>query len=375
MKEKYLFCYLKTGGGHFAPSSAIANEITKLNGNKIEPILVDGLSQSNLIAKLFIEYGYRFLQNHAKKLFELLYAANKINIIGKYNLFLSNIFIKPYFLKLINEKRPSKIIILHFLLIKPVLQALKELNINIPVFVVVTDPFTIHPIWFNYKNIKYILFSDKAKKYALKCKIPENNIYQLSFPVDEKYSKSLSRRTINLLKKKLIIPIDKKIILIIGGGDGIPKGNIILSKVLSSMPNHHIIIVCGRNKSLLNYSDNLQNKYSNLTVYGFTDKVYELLNISDFIITKCGASTIYEILLQKKIPIVNQYIWEQELGNMEYIRDNKLGVYEKNIETIPKIIYNLSNDEQLNNFYHQNIANLKLQNGVKEVAKFIVNYK
>ena len=60
---------------------------------------------------------------------------------------------------------------------------------------------------------------------------------------------------------------------------------------------------------------------------------------------------------------------------MEYIRDNKLGVYEKNIETIPKIIYNLSNDEQLNNFYHQNIANLKLQNGVKEVAKFIVNYK
>jgi processive 1,2-diacylglycerol beta-glucosyltransferase/1,2-diacylglycerol 3-beta-galactosyltransferase len=34
--------------------------------------------------------------------------------------------------------------------------------------------------------------------------------------------------------------------------------------------------------------------------------------------SKCGASTFMEILLSKKIPIITDYIWEQEKGNVDY---------------------------------------------------------
>jgi len=44
------------------------------------------------------------------------------------------------------------------------------------------------------------------------------------------------------------------------------------------------------------------------------DFIYELINISDVVLTKCGASTIMENINLKKVPVVNDYIWEQEQG-------------------------------------------------------------
>jgi UDP-N-acetylglucosamine:LPS N-acetylglucosamine transferase len=43
---KYLFLYLKTGGGHLAPAKAVAEEIRSRRKSDPEILLVDGLSES-----------------------------------------------------------------------------------------------------------------------------------------------------------------------------------------------------------------------------------------------------------------------------------------------------------------------------------------
>jgi UDP-N-acetylglucosamine:LPS N-acetylglucosamine transferase len=106
-------------------------------------------------------------------------------------------------------------------------------------------------------------------------------------------------------------------------------------------------------------------------VFAFVDFVYELLNAADFVITKCGASTIMEILMMKKIPIINDYIWEQELGNMEFVRDNELGVFERIREKLPGIIRGLVSDEGQYQRYRHNIEKMNVRSGTKEVAEFL----
>ena len=56
--KKYLFFYLKTGGGHLAPAKAVAEKIRSKRKSNTEILLVDGLSESKSFVKKIIEDGY-----------------------------------------------------------------------------------------------------------------------------------------------------------------------------------------------------------------------------------------------------------------------------------------------------------------------------
>lgn len=74
----------------------------------------------------------------------------------------------------------------------------------------------------------------------------------------------------------------------------------------------------------------------------------------------------------KKIPVIIDYLWEQELGNMEFVRDNRLGIFEPNINRLPAIIKNLIEDDNLRQTVQQNIERMNIRSGIKETAEFLV---
>ena len=148
-KKKYLFLYLKTGGGHLAPARSVANYLNKYHDNEVETILADGFENVNSFTKFVIEDGYRILQNKGKWIYEWLYAWHKIKIVSQIGAFLvSRNIIKPL-AELIKKELPDKIIVFHFFLIKPVYRVIKKLKLDIPVITVVTDPYIAHAsrIW------------------------------------------------------------------------------------------------------------------------------------------------------------------------------------------------------------------------------------
>jgi processive 1,2-diacylglycerol beta-glucosyltransferase/1,2-diacylglycerol 3-beta-galactosyltransferase len=371
-KEKYFLLYLRTGGGHLAPASSIAHYLSAAFGSTIEPVLVDGLVNANSIVRYILEDGYRFLQARSKLSYEFLYASNKFSLIRYCNVALASFFMKPYLKKRIDEERPAKIVIFHFFLIAPVLNILKELGYDIPVITIVTDPFTAHPLWFQQEQKRYIVFSERLKEDCIqKRKIPASKIRVFPFVLDKQFSTSLSSAEITKVKQKFGFAPEKKVILIIGGGDGIPHGKSILQHLLHASLDVEIAIVCGKNKELYAGALELQQHDPSLKVFAFVDFVYELLNASDIVITKCGASTIMEILIMKKIPIINDYLWEQELGNMEFVRDNELGIFERDIAKLPSFIQELVSGEEIYKRYLKNIEKMNMRSGTEEVGEFL----
>ena len=75
--------------------------------------------------------------------------------------------------------------------------------------------------------------------------------------------------------------------------------------------------------------------------------------------------------MMKKVPLVNSYIWEQEKGNVDFLRNNKLGIYEKRIHKLPEIVQELFSDKNKLNEYKNNIKNYNFENGTAKVAEFI----
>ena len=374
---KYLFLYLKTGGGHLAPAKAVAEKIKTKGRADVEINLIDGLSESNLLVKKIIEDGYKNAINKAAWTFEFLYALHKIKQVSRLTAFLVSYFVKPGIERQILETIPKKIVVFHFFLIKPVFEIIKEHNLNIPVITVVTDPFTAHPMWFLHENQNYVVFSDILKEKCITRGIDKNNLHVFPFVLDSRFSQKVSEFKKIRIRKKLGFEIDSRIILIIGGGEGMPRGKKILKKIIARNMDAEIAIVCGNNSKLYNKVTKLKNKYSidNLKIYGFIDFVHSLVGISDVVITKCGASTSMEILMMGKVPVINNYIWEQEKGNMEFVCQNKLGILEKNTRFLPDILHRLLTDSEYYNSISENIKKASISNGVGKVSDYILKFE
>jgi processive 1,2-diacylglycerol beta-glucosyltransferase/1,2-diacylglycerol 3-beta-galactosyltransferase len=375
--EKYLFLYLKTGGGHLAPAKAVAEKIKAKRRVDTEILLVDGLSESNIFVKKVIEDGYKNAINKAAWTFELLYVLHKITAVSKLTATIVSYFVKQGIERQILETRPKKIVVFHFFLIKPVFDIIKANNLDIPVLTVVTDPFTAHPIWFIQKEQNYVVFSDMLKEKCIEKGINENNLHVFPFVLDGRFSRKVSDFKKIKIRKKLGFEIDSKIILIMGGGEGMPKGKKILKKLVSRNMDAEIAIVCGKNLKLYNKAMKLKNKFGidNLKVYGFIDFVHSLVSISDIVITKCGASTSMEILMMGKIPVINNYIWEQEKGNMEFVCQGKMGILEKNTSVLPDVLHRLLTDNEFYNSISNNIKNASISNGVGQVSEYILKFQ
>jgi 1,2-diacylglycerol 3-beta-galactosyltransferase len=376
--SNYMFLYLKTGGGHLAPAKAVAEQIRKKRNGKIKIQMVDGLEKSQPFVKRIIEDGYKTSINNAAWTFEFLYALNKISVVSRLTAAIISFFIKPSLEKQIIDVRPKKIVVFHFFLIKPVFDILEKNNLEIPVLTVVTDPFTAHPLWFFHKNKNqnYIVFSELLRDFCIDSGIKPDNVNVFPFVIDGKYSRRISESRKLRIRSSLGFRTDSKIVLIMGGGEGMPKGKKILKKLISSNMDAEIAIVCGKNKKQYRQALAIKDKkgLSNLKVFGFVDYVHSLINISDVVITKCGASTFMEILVSGKIPVINNYIWEQEKGNMEYICNSEMGILERKTGFLPDVLTKLLTDSTYYNSLRRNIKNASLRNGVGEVSDYILNF-
>ena len=374
--KKYLFFYLKTGGGHLAPAKAVAEKIRSKRKSNTEILLVDGLSESKSFVKKIIEDGYKNSVNKAVWTFEFLYAVHKITLVSKLTATVVSYFIKPGIEKYILQINPKKIVVFHFFLIKPVIEIIEKHHLDIPVITVVTDPFTAHPIWFLEKGQNYIVFSDLLREKCIERGINRDNLKVFPFVLDNKFSRKITETEKLKIRSNLGFKSETKIILIMGGGDGIPQGKRILKNLLVENMDAEIAIVCGKNNKLYIQAMKFKQKYGmgNFKVYGFIDFIHSLINISDVVITKCGASTFMEVLIIGKIPVINNYIWEQEKGNMEFVCRNNMGILERNIKSLPDVLHRLLTDNEFYNSISTNIRNASIRNGVGQVSDYILNF-
>jgi processive 1,2-diacylglycerol beta-glucosyltransferase/1,2-diacylglycerol 3-beta-galactosyltransferase len=219
-----------------------------------------------------------------------------------------------------------------------------------------------------------VVFSDLLKEKCIEKGIDKNNVHVFPFVLDSKFSQKVSDFKKIRIRKKLGFEIDSRIILIMGGGEGMPKGKKILKRIIARNMDAEIAIVCGKNQKLYDKAMKLKSKYAidNLKVYGFIDFVHALVSISDVVITKCGASTSMEILIMGKVPVINNYIWEQEKGNMEFVCQSKMGILEKNTRFLPDVLHKLLTDNEFYNSIRNNIKNAAISNGVGPVSDYIL---
>lgn len=375
MKQRYLFLYINTGGGHLAPARSVAEKIQQDHPD-IEPVLIDGLKESPPFIRRTIEDGYRFLQSRARWWYAVIYFTNKLSPISRLNEIIVSHFAKPYLERMIREHRPEKIVIFHFMMIRPVREILEKRGLKTHTLVVVTDPYTVHPVWHRDRTQNFVVFSEKVKTAFIAHGVPESHVAVFPFVIDKKFSTPMPPERIPALREQLRFDPGRKMVLVVGGRDGMPRGVKIVKALLRSGGDFDIVAVCGNNRELLSDLMRLQKRMNarNLTVYGFASNMYELLQAADIVVSKCGASMFMEILLSRKIPFINSYLWEQEKGNVEFICESGIGFYEPDVRLMAKKVNALILAPQLLDAIHDKISAMGITNGTEQVAQYIFEF-
>jgi len=203
--------------------------------------------------------------------------------------------------------------------------ALKALGNNRPPFInVVTDMVTTHALWFDKRADLILVPTETARQRAIKYNMSPEKVRVVGLPIADRYCKPMGRKS--TLRKKLGWTLDKPIVLLVGGGDGMGPLAKTARAIDASGLDVALVIVCGRNQKL---KEKLESeKWDNpVFIHGFTRDMPNFMRASDFIVTKAGPGTIAEALNAQLPIILYAKLPGQEDGNVTFVQEEGAGVW------------------------------------------------
>lgn len=344
-KRKFVILYLETGGGHISAARVLKKQIeSQYPGSEV--VLVNGFAKESFLPRLFFVDFYHISMNLLPALYSFVYRfGNNWLFVRIAHLFVMN-FTIPQIRRTIQKEHPTDIINLHFALESCVRWAQRQ-NPALRAKTIVLDPFTCHSSWFYDKKARYCVFSERVKNYAVtECGMSAENIEVIPFIMNQSFRTLPSADEVLALKKKHGLPSDRKILLITGGGEGLPIVEKIVRNLISRNADITVAAVCGRDlisRTRLNMLSGHTGSVD-LKVYGFIDFMDELVKCCDCAVIKAGPASMMEVIAQHKPVVISSFIYGQELGNVQFAVDNGLGSFFRKPEDICSSVLSILSD-------------------------------
>lgn len=367
-KRNFMLLYLNTGGGHLAPAKVLKSHIERLYSDATVQ-LVNGFDKANFVSKLIFEKGYHSMCTVTPGLWHIVYELGQKRAIQKFTQKFLNPQTSHYLKEKIIQDDITDIISFHFALTPSAKTAIRKSGKKVNLSVVVTDPFTAPSTWFFTKGIKAYVASEQVKEFAIeKCGYNPNDIDYMPFLINSKFLTETTENDVRLLRDKYGIPQDKRVVLIAGGGEGLPGTLNIISDFIAKKVDFSVIVVCGRGKKTRKTLTMLKklNPKMNLFVFGFVSFLDELVKLSDCAIIKGGTSTVLEMLAANTPVILSTFIHGQELGNVRFVYENKAGWFIQKPKDISNKIAQLFSDDEYYNSIKKQTESLELNTDCTE---------
>ena len=330
------------GMGHKSVSNALKEQIEAEN-KYVKVHIVDILELVNPKVKNFSSKVYSELTESHPSVYNKLYdvkVKNKNNIID--NIF-SSFYYKKFY-EYITIKNPKLIISTFPLCSCIVAKVKKEYNEDVNLITVITDVVDSWE-WIYEGTNKYLVPTDEIKTKLIGKGVDKDIILVTGIPVKEEF-----------IKKEISLSVNDKnaILVVLSGIDHISRE---LIEKLNEYNEYKIKIVTGRNEKLYKKLSDLH--YSNVDVYGYVDNLDEMMDESLYIVTKPGGVTIFEAI-NKELPLIvlNSNIG-QEKGNIEFIKNKKIGFIIEDLDNLPFILDYHINNPGIANYLNKNIKRIK----------------
>lgn len=327
--QRILILMSDTGGGHRASAQALKAGFDELYPDRFTIDIIDFITDYLPWPFNQMPKAYPFLSNDAPWLWKVLYGGQTHGLSN--GLAQVSRLLVGAVNKAIADYRPDLIISVHPLMQLVSMLALARRGQRIPFVTVVTDLTTAHPLWFHPQVNAVYVASENTQAMAIKAGVPSDRIHLLGLPIRPAFARAPRPKA--ALRAELGMTPGLPAVLLIGGGEGIGPVEEIAAECNASLrrggkPAGQIVVVCGRNKTL---QDRLAARdwAVPVRINGFVDNMPDWMTACDCIVTKAGPGTIAEALICGLPIVLSGFIPGQEEGNVPYVVENDVGLYDK----------------------------------------------
>ena len=260
----------------------------------------------------------------------------------------SNQLLAIKLLKLLREKQPDLIISTHPFGSQMCAYLKRKEKISAKIATIMTD-FSPHDQWLveNENTDYFFVAHDKMKEYLMSKNIPESKIFATGIPISSRFLKTYNREEI---LKEFDLKENKKNILFFGGGEfGLGKARTveIFNNLVKNFNDIQVIAIAGKNEKMKSEFEKIveeNNKQEFVKVLAFTNKVPELMSISDLVISKPGGLTTSESLASNLPMIIINPIPGQEEENAEFLESKGTGIWLRKNDSSREVLKSIIDD-------------------------------
>lgn len=339
-KIDVLILTTRYGGGHYQAARAISYGLKKIQpGLNIE--ILDYVRWVNSFLDYITRLAYVKVTSKAPRLWHLIYELTDRPFFVRYNLANRLGWQKLY--DYLTYKKPKLIVSTHFLTSAVVGQMKMKGLLNIPLATVITDNI-LHLLWLNPAVDLYLVANEEIREDLIRLGIDPAKIMVTGIPIDVKFANLYCRK---LLRIKNGLHTTLPTILVMSGAYGM--GDIIdVCRYLASYEQKiQILVVTGHDEKQRKKIERIARNSANpFHVYGFVDNVFELMALSDLLISKAGGLTTTEALASNLPMLLYKPIPGQEVGNANYLHNVGAAEVAYNFEEFIRTFQMLMTDRQ-----------------------------
>ena len=246
---------------------------------------------------------------------------------------------------------------------------------NVKLATIMTD-FASHDQWLvGSEYIDYFFVAHSAMKdYLEKKGIAEHKVFATGIPLSNRFFLNYDKDT--LLKEFKLSKNKFTILFFAGGRFGLGKKNTykILDDIARYMDNVQVIAIAGKNQKMFDSFKESVRKYNredDIKVLEFTDKVPELMHISDIVISKPGGLTTSECLVCGLPMLIINPIPGQEEQNAEFLETSNLGYWIKDDDNALGVIFKVITNNDIMDNLKNNVKKFVKKNATKNICDIL----
>jgi 1,2-diacylglycerol 3-beta-galactosyltransferase len=357
LTKRVLFLISDTGGGHRAGAQAIGAALDEIDGSTRFEWRIDDIATHCTFPLSKLGPAYSAALRYAPPIYGALYHAT--NGRRRYRTLVR--FCEPLYRErlrdVFQQYQPDAIVSVHPLLNHAALRARADAGMtDVPIVTVVTDLGRVHEGWLLPEADLTVVPAREVYARAIERGVPAERLKLIGHPIHPRFEDVSATKA--EVRKKLGLPLDATVALLMAGGEG---GGKLLPTTLGLAKaglDFHLVVVTGRNAALKQKLEELAPALATpMTVLGFRNDVPELMRAADLLVTKAGPGTIAEASVAEVPVVVYDYVPGQERGNLDYVRTNGIGVValttSQVVSSVSRIVHN---QERLANMRAQQTA-------------------
>lgn len=372
--KKVLIFYGSYGGGHLSAARSI-KEYIDANYKDTETCMVDCIEYINKALNKVTTKAYSEMAKNAHWVWKKVYYGAENGPFSRLNDKTQKL-LSIKLNKILQTYKPDLIISTHPFSSHMCAILKKKKKINTKIATIITDyaphsQWLMHSVYIDY----FFVAHDGMKEDLLKRGIKEKQIKVTGIPLSNRFLVHYNKEKI--LSEFNLSPDKRTVLFFAGGEQGFGKDKIfnMLKSIIETFPNLQVIAISGKNEKMKQQFDNLVSKTNSdetVKVLKYTNKIPELMSVSDLVITKPGGLTTTESLASGLPIIVINPIPGQEEENAEFLEEKGVGIWIKKNDNIEDELYKVLNSEEKLQSMKINARLLAKKNSTRDICEILL---